>query len=68
MAVFALIAMIAYPAIGVIFGIIIAWIASILLWSVPTYFFLRKRKSVASEQFEKDIMSNYQPSAAQKVS
>ena len=67
-AVFALIAMIAYPAIGVIFGIIIAWIASILLWSVPTYFFLRKRKSVASEQFEKEILSNYQPGAAQKVS
>ena len=66
-AVFALIAMIAYPAIGVIFGIIIAWIASILLWSVPTYFFLRKRKSVASEQFEKEMLSRYQPGAAQKV-
>ena len=37
-AVFALIAMIAYPAIGVIFGIIIAWVSSILLGQCrPTF-------------------------------
>ena len=58
-AVFSLMAIITYPALGLAFGLIISWILSIIFWSFPAYLFLSKRAEIASKGFEEKMIESY---------
>lgn len=62
-AVFSLLAIITYPVLGLVLGLIISWFSSILFWSIPAFFFLRRRAEIASKEFESKLIETYRNSS-----